>query len=122
MRSSKTGKSGKNANGKKYIITLRTAEVDSRTDMHPLSYTVQQRQLKFLGHSIRCRAEHYTSHFMLSTTPHRVDPAEASPQHFTLNTYPKSSTLLSPSSNMQMNFVEQLLFRLRPQYKCMIQQ
>ena len=45
-------------------------EVYSRTDMHPLSYTVQQRQLRFLGHSIRRPAEHYVSMYALYNPTH----------------------------------------------------
>ena len=70
--------------------------VYSRTNMYPLSYTIQERQLKFLGHSLRRPADHIVSVYGLYC-PHMVDQAEASPQPFTQNTFPRSCIRPSPS-------------------------
>ena len=68
-------------------------EVYSRTDMHPLSYTIQQRQLKFLGHSIRRPAEHYVSMYALYNPTHGR-PSRGQPPTL----YPKYiSKLLNPT-------------------------
>ena len=44
--------------------------VYSRTNMYPLSYTIQERQLKFLGHSLRRPADHIVSMYGLYCPPH----------------------------------------------------
>ena len=68
-------------------------EVYSRTDMYPLSYTVQQRQLRFLGHSIRRPAEHYVSMYALYNPTHGR-PSRGQPPLL----YPKYiSKLLNPT-------------------------
>ena len=68
-------------------------EVYSRTNMYPLSYTVQQRQLRFLGHSIRRPAEHYVSMYALFNPTHGR-PSRGQPTLL----YPKYiSKLLNPT-------------------------
>ena len=44
--------------------------VYARTNMHPLTCTIQERQLRFLGHSLRRPADHIVSMYGLYCPPH----------------------------------------------------